>query len=214
MKIIFTALIAAASLFADGPGVILSRYSDKDFALTADPSAAHWKSVEPVIAENNARGVPTPNHRTEIRSRWTRDNVYFLFVCPYETLHLKPNPVRDKETNKLWEWDVAEVFVGADFENFAGPYRCLDCGWSDSELLQIAQCLHCRYRFPAAEAIGANVAVYAPASTEVLFHMLDYSTGEAAKRPPGSRQYPGMPEWQSARSKRLRRYRARRELAA
>src|SRR5204862_2646658 len=27
------------------------------------------------------------------------------------------NPVVDKETNKLWEHDVAEIFVGADLEN-------------------------------------------------------------------------------------------------
>ena len=60
---------------------------------------------------------PTPGHRTEIRSRWTEKFLYFLFICPYEQLHLKPDPVTDKETNKLWDWDVAEVFVGADFDD-------------------------------------------------------------------------------------------------
>ncbi|HFB97897.1 MAG TPA: hypothetical protein ENJ62_02040, partial [Bryobacterales bacterium] len=65
--------------------------------------------------ENNAYDKPTPGHRTEIRSQWTDRHLYFLFICPYEELHLKPNPVTDKETPELWEWDVAEVFIGADF---------------------------------------------------------------------------------------------------
>src|SRR6185437_1846201 len=32
-------------------------------------------------------------------------------------LHLHPHPSRTTETNKLWEWDVAEVFIGSDFKN-------------------------------------------------------------------------------------------------
>jgi hypothetical protein len=32
-------------------------------------------------------------------------------------LYLKPNPVVARETNELWKWDVAEVFVGSDFQN-------------------------------------------------------------------------------------------------
>jgi hypothetical protein len=34
-----------------------------------------------------------------------------LFTCPYEVLCLKPDPDTSRETNKLWQWDVAEVFV-------------------------------------------------------------------------------------------------------
>lgn len=62
-------------------------------------------------------GNDVPGHRTEIRSRWTRDNLYFLFICPYQELYLKPGPVADKETNRLWNYDVAEVFIGWDFQN-------------------------------------------------------------------------------------------------
>jgi hypothetical protein len=35
----------------------------------------------------------------------------------YEELYLHPNPSATTETNKLWEWDVAEVFIGSDFKN-------------------------------------------------------------------------------------------------
>src|SRR5690348_2654411 len=94
---------------ADGPGVILSRHATADFVLTADPSAASWKGVEGIFMQNGPKGESFPDHRTEVRSRWTKDNVYFLFVCPYDVLHLKPNANTKNETNKLWDWDVAEV---------------------------------------------------------------------------------------------------------
>lgn len=109
-------LFAAFLAFADGPGRIESVHIAKDVELTANPAAAHWKRARVVVAENDSLGKPTPNHRTEIRSLWSDANLYFLFTCPYEQLNLKPGPSKDSETNKLWEWDVAEVFLGADFD--------------------------------------------------------------------------------------------------
>lgn len=88
-----------------------------DFALTADPQSMQWKDVKGVIAERGPLGNVTPGHRTEIRSRWTGQNLYFLFICSYEQLYLKPNPTTTAETNKLWEWDVAEAFIGTDFKD-------------------------------------------------------------------------------------------------
>jgi hypothetical protein len=111
-----TALLTT-NVHAEGPGKIESLYSSRDFPLTANPAAAQWKKVKPVIAESDRYGKPVAGHRTEIRSRWTKDNLYLLYVCPYETTYLKPSPSTTTETNKLWEWDVAEVFIGTDFEN-------------------------------------------------------------------------------------------------
>jgi hypothetical protein len=116
MKLFVFALLPISLLLADGPGVIQSVHSAKEFALTADPASPAWKNITPVLAENGPMGTPVPGHRTEIRSRWTDKNLYFLFVCPYEDLNLKPEPSTTTETNKLWDYDVAEVFVGADFE--------------------------------------------------------------------------------------------------
>lgn len=115
---IATMLFATATLaLAGGPGVIVSKYSKADFKLTADPNAKPWKKIAGVFAENGPKGEPSPGHRTEIRSRWTNKNLYLLFICPYETLYLRPNPSTTTETNKLWNWDVAEAFIGADFNN-------------------------------------------------------------------------------------------------
>lgn len=118
MKALSTVLLFSfAALAADGPGVVVSHYAKTDFELTADPEAKPWKGVKGVFAENGPLGELTPGHRTEIRSRWTDRNLYFLFICPYETLNLTKNPSTTTETNKLWEWDVAEVFVGWDYDN-------------------------------------------------------------------------------------------------
>lgn len=101
----------------DDSSVIRSYYAKSDFALTADPHAASWKDIKGVITERGPLGDITPGHRTEIRSRWTEKNLYVLFICPFEQLYLKPDPSTTTETNKLWDWDVAEVFIGTDFQN-------------------------------------------------------------------------------------------------
>ncbi|MCZ2075298.1 MAG: carbohydrate-binding family 9-like protein [Bryobacterales bacterium] len=117
VRLLALAALCAGVPLADGPGRIASRYIAADFPLTADPNAKQWKDVKGIFAENNARGERVPGHRTEVRSLWTEKNLYFLFVNPYEQLHLKPNPSTTSETNELWNWDVAEVFIGTNFDN-------------------------------------------------------------------------------------------------
>lgn len=43
--------------------------------------------------------------------------LYVLFICLYHELYLKPSPDTEKETNELWKWDVAELFIGSDFQD-------------------------------------------------------------------------------------------------
>src|SRR6185295_2805028 len=62
-------------------------------------------------------GEPQPEARTEIRSRWTAGNLYFLFISNYETTWLKQRARVDTETWGLWEYDVVEVFIGDDLSN-------------------------------------------------------------------------------------------------
>jgi hypothetical protein len=101
-------------VWAQAPGVIPSRHLAKDVALNLDPQSTLWTAAKPVIAENDRFGQPVPGHRTEIRSRWSSNHLYLFYICPYEKLHLKPSPVTTAETNKLWDWDVAEAFIGTD----------------------------------------------------------------------------------------------------
>ncbi len=102
---------------AEDTGVLVSRRAPEDFALTADPDTPSWKGIAGVFADRDRKGQVVPGHRTEIRSRWTEKNLYLLFVCPFEKLHLIADPSTKGDTNKLWEHDVAEAFIGSDFEN-------------------------------------------------------------------------------------------------
>jgi hypothetical protein len=111
-------LAAALTLaaFAQTGDKMLSSRAAGDPALSTDPDSPLWRTAPPVVSETSARGEPTPGHRTEFRSRWTSTHLYFLFVCPYEQFYLKPGAPAQGETNKLWDYDVAEIFIGADFE--------------------------------------------------------------------------------------------------
>lgn len=115
--LIFMFLALASVLQAGATGVILSHYTRNGFLLTADPEAKPWKGVPGVFADRGAKGELLAPYRTEIRSRWTDRDLYLLFICPYKQLHLKPSPTQTAETNQLWDWDVAELFIGSDFKN-------------------------------------------------------------------------------------------------
>jgi hypothetical protein len=99
------------------PKSFQSVYALRDVALDTDSSTAFWQGAKPAYAEVDNHGIPIPAYRTEVRSRWTSKNLYLLFICPYKELYLKPSPDPVKETNELWNWDVAELFIGSDFQD-------------------------------------------------------------------------------------------------
>lgn len=94
-----------------------SLYSAQESSGDTDPDSSFWAHAPAIRAQSGAWGTPVPGGPMEVRSRWTKKDLYFLFICPYEELHLKPNPRTDAETPELWKWDVAEVFIGADYKN-------------------------------------------------------------------------------------------------
>ena len=110
-------LLTLTAGLAIGADQIESKQAQRDASADTDPDSDFWRGAPPIFAERDRSGNPVPGHRTEIRSRWTGRNLYFLFICPYEELNLKPEPKTETETNELWKWDVAEVFIGSDFKN-------------------------------------------------------------------------------------------------
>jgi hypothetical protein len=110
----FMAAVPAFDLHVDESAVIESLYSPRDFALDTDPGSADWRQAPRVIADRNYVGESIPGPPTEIRSRWTNEHLYLLYVCPYDELNLKPDPTPAEETPRLWNWDVAEAFIGSD----------------------------------------------------------------------------------------------------
>ena len=120
MKWLAAACLIAAGATASaqnmGSESFQSVYAARDVALATDPGTAFWQEAKPVYAELDGQGIRVLRYRTEVRSRWTNENLYLLFVCPYEELNLKPSPDTVKETNELWNWDVAELFIGSNFQ--------------------------------------------------------------------------------------------------
>jgi hypothetical protein len=110
-------LVALAMGVANGATQIESKRAQRDVVADTDPNSGFWRGAPAAFAESDVRGDPVPGYRTEIRSRWTGENLYFLFICPYAELNLKSDPKTDVETNELWKWDVAEVFIGSNFQN-------------------------------------------------------------------------------------------------
>jgi len=96
---------------------MLSVRASQDVALDTNPDSGFWREAALVEINRENNGKPLTGEAVVVRSRWTPANLYFLFRCPYDELYLKPNPASASETNELWNWDVAEVFIGSDFQH-------------------------------------------------------------------------------------------------
>jgi hypothetical protein len=116
-KILFLLLVLAGIALAENSAVVEAVHASADVALTDDPSSSFWSAARPAYLEKDTKGKVVPGFRTEVRTRWTKDNLYFLFICPYLELYLKPSPNHEQETNELWNWDVAEVFISSNFDD-------------------------------------------------------------------------------------------------
>jgi hypothetical protein len=107
--------LAGCVIATAADNLVESTQAFNDVALETNPASVFWGAARPVYMNKDTRGKAVPGYRTEVRTRWTRNNLYLLFVCPYEELYLKAGPNTVKETNQLWNWDVAEIFIGSDF---------------------------------------------------------------------------------------------------
>jgi hypothetical protein len=117
VNVFLLSVFATGLLGAQESRVFETKHAAQDIAPETDPNSQFWRAAPAIIFRDDPFGKPIPGHRTEVRSRWTNQNLYFLFICQYEELNLKPDPRTDVETNRLWNWDVAEVFIGSDFQN-------------------------------------------------------------------------------------------------
>jgi hypothetical protein len=138
MKLVaFLALALCSAFQVTQPSVLSSTFSAGDLRLDTDPNSDMWANAPRVTAGRDYFGQPIPGPPTEIRSRWTKEHLYLLYICPYDELNLKPNPDTSAETPRLWNWDVAEAFIGSDFEHIT-RYKELQVSpqgeWVDLEI--------------------------------------------------------------------------------
>ncbi|MGH9160236.1 MAG: carbohydrate-binding family 9-like protein [Vicinamibacteraceae bacterium] len=118
--LLFVLILTQAT--SDRPAVLESVYSAQPLALDPDPRLEVWTKASPVIVGRDYLARPIQGTPMEVRSRWTKQDLYLLYSCPYDRLNLKPDPNLSAETPRLWNWDVAEAFIGSDFDNI-GRYK-------------------------------------------------------------------------------------------
>jgi hypothetical protein len=87
-----------ASLDSFCVSVFQGVYAAEDVALNCDLQSIFWKEARCVELQFDSHGRPYDQHLTQVRSRWARMSLYFLFICPYEELYLRPQLVTDRET--------------------------------------------------------------------------------------------------------------------
>ena len=116
-KILLALLFCATVVLAASKPVVEAVHARADVPLITDSSSDFWRGAGVAYLERDTQGKDVPSFRTEVRMRWTKDNMYFLFICPYNELYLKPSPNTEQETNELWNWDVAEVFISSNFDD-------------------------------------------------------------------------------------------------
>ena len=119
-RVILSCLLAFSGLMCGGgmnSSTFRSKYAAEDVVLDTNTQSAFWQGATSVYAGTDNWGRPVAGYRTKVSSRWTRNNLYLLFECPYEELYLKPSPDAVNETYGLWNWDVAELFISSDFNN-------------------------------------------------------------------------------------------------
>lgn len=92
-------------------------HAAKDLPLTTETDSSFWRRARPIYLEKDIQGKSVSGFRAEVRALWTKNNLYLLFSCPYDELYLKPSPDTNKETNELWNWDVAEIFISSNFKD-------------------------------------------------------------------------------------------------
>ena len=112
-------LLVPGGAAVQAPDVIDSRFVANELEMTADPARADWQDVSPAVIDRDMWGKPIAGRPTEIRSRWSRTHLYLLYSCPYDALNLKPDPDTSAKTPRLWNWDVAEAFIGSPAEPIA-----------------------------------------------------------------------------------------------
>src|SRR5438874_2563846 len=88
LKLSGVVLIFSALAFP-ADGMIESTWSKTDAALDTNPDSQFWRGAPPAYMEKDSHDKPVPRYRTEVRTRWTNKNLYFLFVCPYEEQKIK-----------------------------------------------------------------------------------------------------------------------------
>lgn len=79
------------------------------------PPASAWEPAEPTRFDADWQGKNAdPQRSTEVRLLWTATTLYLRFVAHYRVISVFPDAQPNGRRDKLWDRDVAEVFLQPD----------------------------------------------------------------------------------------------------
>lgn len=107
-----------ACTFTEPAATFTVRHEKGEPPLSLDPQAKVWRRASSQTIDKDChKQISYDALRTEVRAFWTDDSVYFLFRCPYSELNVFLPADNSAPRNKLWDRDVVELFIGADWRN-------------------------------------------------------------------------------------------------
>ena len=84
-------------------------------ATNGFPVESEWERVAPVCFSRDWQGKnEDPQRQTEVRVLWTERELFVRFRCHYRTIHVFPDVDENGRRDRLWDRDVAEVFLQND----------------------------------------------------------------------------------------------------
>jgi len=101
-----------------------ARFSPHDFMPDGDLTKEVWKGARRVRFDRDMSGQRAyPEAETKVAALWTSTHVYFAFWCSYSTLNIYEGEDPARERWKLWDRDVAEVFINPQPERVNHYYE-------------------------------------------------------------------------------------------
>jgi hypothetical protein len=79
-------LLGSFNWVLGGAQTTQSKWADGDAPPGTNPTSTFWTGSTSIYRDRDPHGKADFKYRTEIRTRWTREYLYFLFICPYEEL--------------------------------------------------------------------------------------------------------------------------------
>jgi hypothetical protein len=97
-------------------------------------------------------GVPTVRHgcRRCGSVRVDIDELLHHFACAH--VDFRDQFVQESGNVTCPACAKSSLVLGTDYEQLIGANRCHACGWEDSKLEWVGECLQCRFRFPMHQA--------------------------------------------------------------
>ncbi|HTG29605.1 MAG TPA: carbohydrate-binding family 9-like protein [Methylomirabilota bacterium] len=97
------------------PNTVVAACLNDKTAATGFPSPKSWRQAKPLSFDTDWQGKkPDPHRQTKVRLLWTSEFLYLKFVARYRLITVFENADVNGRRDKLWDRDVAEVFLQPD----------------------------------------------------------------------------------------------------